>query len=251
MLGKLIGRNRWSWSAFGKHPAARDYFQINLTSSLAVALSKWVEIGFQKVSEDQRRTRACSWRFWARGLKKGHLLCGLGRSSSDSIGRPYPMVVMGEGGMPRWQDHWHLLPLGFGTLWERMEQLATRRMVNLSQLEKAIADLAAPSENWRQIQRRNREIVAPDDADPAHEAILTSVGEYVRVLGTEGCLMIALNENLRGDPLQLAGAWHQAIRNQSVGRPNMVFMGGTTEKVFLALFYRPLTSEDFHRLWTV
>jgi hypothetical protein len=30
MLGKIIGDNRWSWAAFGKHPSAQDYFQINL-----------------------------------------------------------------------------------------------------------------------------------------------------------------------------------------------------------------------------
>ncbi|WP_083456635.1 type VI secretion system-associated protein TagF [Desulfosarcina cetonica] len=97
MLGRLIGRQRWSWAAFGKHPATKDYFQIQVATPLAHAFSRWVEAGFGRMDENDRRHRVCSWRFWSRGLKKGSMVGGLGRSSADGIGRPYPLVLLGEG----------------------------------------------------------------------------------------------------------------------------------------------------------
>jgi len=33
--------------------------------------------------------------------------------------------------------------------------------------------------------------------------------------------------------------------------PNTIFMGGTMERLFLALFRRPLQTADFVQLWTV
>lgn len=51
MLGKLIGASSWNWTVFGKHPVAKDYFQINLTSPMANAFAKWVDAGFQRLSE--------------------------------------------------------------------------------------------------------------------------------------------------------------------------------------------------------
>lgn len=251
MLGKIMGLSRWSWAAFGKHPAARDYFQINLASPLVVAFSQWVENGFNRVPEDQKRTRVCSWRFWSRGQKKGTLLCGLGKSSSDSIGRPYPMMVLGEGTMAQWEKYWHLLPFGLGPTWDRMEYVATRHQPDLQQLENEINYLAKPWDDWEGIRNRRRQHEDMDNLNLSKKIIMSDISEKARSLESEQKLMISLNGETADDPFQMAGAWHLGINRQFSGIPSTVFMGGTTENTYLVLFSRPLSSEDFLSLWTV
>ena len=249
MLGKLIGRSRWAWAAFGKHPAARDYFQINLSSPLVAAFSQWVEYGFDRIPEEHKRTRMCSWRFWSRGQKKGTLLCGLGKSSSDSIGRPYPMMVLGEGTIDQWEKSWHLLPFGLGPTWDRMEYVAARSHADLVQLEKEIRGLGRPWSDWETICRRYKTRDAMDDLELNRKIILSDIDEKARVLLDQQKLTVPLDGEPADDPLQLAGAWHLGLRRQFAGIPSTVFMGGTLAKTSLVLFDRPLSSDDFLQLW--
>ncbi|MBC2713421.1 MAG: type VI secretion system-associated protein TagF [Desulfosarcina sp.] len=252
MLGKLIGGSSWDWTVFGKHPVAKDYFQIRLTSPMASAFAKWVDAGFQRLSENSRRNTVCSWRFWAKGQKKGVTLCGLGRSSSDSIGRPYPMMIIGEGALDQWEKSWHLMLVGLGPTWETLEYAATRRLRSLDQLRNDINHLETPRKQWRQARQLDRKEQAEDHPEWKNKKIILSdVREKVRVLETEGQLFIPLDGQGSVDPFQLAGAWHLALKDCHSPIPNTVFMGGSSEKTFLALYSRPLAPDDFSVLWSV
>jgi len=88
----------------GKHPVAMDYFHLGTSAPLVNAFGAWIENGYQKVVSPARNGLALhSWRFWARGIQKGHIACGVVRDSSDSTGRPYPLLVMGIGKLPGWE----------------------------------------------------------------------------------------------------------------------------------------------------
>jgi type VI secretion system protein VasJ len=51
--------------------------------------------------------------------------CGLGRDSSDSIGCPYPLLIMGEGRLKGWEKRWSQLPVQLNRTWKRMESIVT------------------------------------------------------------------------------------------------------------------------------
>lgn len=52
MLGTLETVQDWQWSAFGKHPAAKDYFRIGRMSPFSQGLFEWVEGGYRILSAD-------------------------------------------------------------------------------------------------------------------------------------------------------------------------------------------------------
>ena len=106
MLGSLKSAPAWKWAAFGKHPVAGDYFNAGPDDPFFQAFSGWVENGYRQVCSGRKNsTDLYSWRFWAKGHQKDSLMCGVGRDSFDTIGRPYPLVVMGAGILPDWQRH--------------------------------------------------------------------------------------------------------------------------------------------------
>lgn len=250
MLGRIIGRSRWIWSAFGKHPVAKDYFQMNLDSPMAGAFAKWVDTGFQQLSEDRRRQTVCSWRFWARGQKKGTTVCGLGKSCSDSFGRPYPMVIMGEGALDQWEKEWDLMLAGLQSTWETLEYATTRRFRDLEQLDFEIRNLPSPNKRWQQTRKMDTYGLASE----AHEwkkIILSDVRKKIQQLEIDGQLLIPLDGQPLADPFQMATAWHVALKECGSAIPNTVFMGGKPDTNLLALYIRPLVANDFSTLWSI
>ena len=92
MLGSIIQNRKWNWAAVGKHPSAKDYIRIGGGSALLDAVAQWSANGYHELSPGKTQQPVYrSWRFWLKGIKKGSIICGLGRDSSDSIGRPFLM----------------------------------------------------------------------------------------------------------------------------------------------------------------
>jgi type VI secretion system protein VasJ len=242
MLGGLIGPKRWSWGAFGKHPAARDYFQVGTHSPLARAFARWVQNGFAGIPETVRRNGIYSWRFWSRGLKKGSLICGLSKSSGDGVGRPYPLMIMGEGTLSHWEKNWHLLPRALAPAWHRMEYSAVRRMADIGQLEADLARMETPAPAWKEASQATKTISG---------AVADAAREKAAVLQTEQKIVVPLDDAEPGGALQTAGIWHLALKNYLSAAPGTVFMGGGLERPFLAVFNRPLEAADFAALWTL
>lgn len=251
MLGKIIGRPPWSWAAFGKHPSARDYFQICLHNPLAQAFAQWVENGFGCLPETVRRNGSCSWRFWSRGLKKGALVCGIGKSSGDGVGRPYPLMLLGEGHLDRWEKHWNLLPFVLASTWDKMEYSAARRMDHIGQLEADLQRMETPKPGWKEILNGISHRLADQEDQFFRKIIMADISAKARTLETEKKLIIALDNAAQGEYLQMAGAWHQALQNHYPGTPSTVFMGGSMENARIVFFNRPLVGNDFVDLWSV
>ena len=251
MLGKIIGRHRWSWAAFGKHPSAKDYFQICLQNPLAQAFAQWVENGFGRVPEAIRRNGNYSWRFWSRGLKKNTLVCGLGKSSGDGVGRPYPLMLLGEGHLDRWEKHWNLLPFVLAAAWDKMEYAAARRMAHISELEADLQRMQTPTPGWKEAVKSLAPDLAELEAQPVHKIIMAEIQAKARTLESEQKLVIPLDQPEQGESQQMAGAWHQALKTHYPGIPSTVFMGGSPEKSFIVFFNRPLAADDFVDLWAI
>lgn len=253
MLGSVKSKRIWDWSVCGKHPVASDYFRVGATDALLRAFAEWVEKGYQML--DLKPGRPCdlhSWRFWTRGPKKGNLAFGVGRDSSDSLGRPYPLLVMGSGPLDGWIEHWHLLPFAFEKTWVFMESLTTRRFMNFKQMEEEVRIIPPPGTQWSELKSRG----------PSHgEFEISSARESYRdfevirkkVVGLahKADFIVPLHSEFENDPQSMAGFWHYLLKRQIKKVPHTVFMGGIPAKTCLAVFNRPLAPSDFIRLWSV
>ena len=149
MLDTLDDENNWQWAVFGKHPAAKDYFRMGAETTFVEGLFGWVENGYQLLTANADATPDfCSWRFWAREAGKNTLACGVVRVSSDSMGRPYPLVIMGSGPLKNWQENWDLLPFGCERTWRQIEYLAANLFTDFKKLEEEIRTIRPPEADW-------------------------------------------------------------------------------------------------------
>jgi type VI secretion system ImpM family protein len=242
MLGSIKRRRQWLWAATGKHPAAADYIQVGSTSPLLAAVGDWLTKGYTAlgVGKDQL-ANVHSWRFWLRGVKKGSLLCGLVRDSSDRIGRPFPLLIIGEGLLKGWEKQWILLPAQLTPLWRAMEHIATQRIDDVAMMEEAIGQLPAPgswpeNDQWR--------------GEPLENGIDgLELNKFRSQLGAEGFGMLALNRIAASDSDRTLAAIHGMLKDCCQDVPLGVFMGGPTRSVYLAAIDHPLGVADFERLW--
>jgi len=253
MLGIGKPKNRWNWAACGKHPVARDYFRLSLNTSLLAAFERWVEKGYQVLSSKQLSTQCMySWRFWAKGIKKGNLICGVAKDSSDSIGRPYPLIIMGDGMLDGWEDHWDLLPHAFETTWDQIEYISSRRFENLKGLEYEVCAIKNPKPDWLEWKSQSRNQGKLQSLTNA----LTISKDNDQVKEKADCLakkmecLVPLDIQIDEDPLDIASRWNFLLKVNSSDVPNAVFLGGVPEKRFLAVFNRSLNASDFVGLWS-
>ena len=131
MLELVKSKRRWEWMACGKHPVAGDYFRTGANTSVFDAFSNWVETGFHQCN-GKIGQQVYSWRFWAKGYEKEALICGVVRDSSDRLGRPYPLLVMGSGPVKGLKQRWSLLPTFCDDAWRQMENISTKRFEDIS-----------------------------------------------------------------------------------------------------------------------
>lgn len=254
MLGLRKNKSTWNWAACGKHPVAKDYFRLSLSTPLLVAFESWVEKGFRIFCSSQiSGQNVYSWRFWAKGLKKGSLICGLGKDSSDSMGRPYPLFFMGDGILEGWEDAWDLLPYAFERTWAQLEYVSSRRFDNLKRLENEVCAIKNPKYDWLKL-KSEKQNQSRHQASANISATLTDdheIREKANHLSKKMEVLVFLDSRPEEDPFALASLWNSLLKAYGSDVPNAVFIGGVPEKHFLAVYNRPLNANDFVRLWSV
>ncbi len=245
----MKGKPMWAWYASGKHPIFKDFFKMGVEDSMLKAFGDWAAGGFQQLVSGRESIRSDrSWRFWSRGPKKGMLICGVGRDSSDSLGRPHPLVIDCRGSLNGWESNWDLLPFALDDTWSQFEFLACGRFNDFKQFEAGFTRLRKPSSDWLALANQ-RALAGTLNAgvyiakDPR-----TMVNHVQQLLDTDMTL-IPLWTDTGADPFLLAGYWNFALKTHTKIVPKAVFMGGIPEKSFLAIFNRSLTPDDFIRLW--
>ncbi len=242
MLGFLKPKTKWKWAACGKHPAAKDYFAFRVKTPLMMAFSHWVQRGYRKFTVRNKKAYGqSSWRFWSKGTRKGELLCGLLKDSSDGIGRPYPLLVMGSGIIKGWEDGWVTLFQCFDPIWNQMEHIASRRFDCLEQLEVAVVNLpiSVPHERF-----------LPPTESADQQEIRTARRNALQLTENRE-LWVTLDDGYPMDPLRTAQRWGLLLGEQGLAPPNALFMGGTPRRHALALYMRSLNVDDFAHLWSM
>lgn len=254
MLGIEKPKSIWNWAACGKHPVAKDYFRINLATTLLGAFERWFEKGYQVLNRQQKTARTIySWRFWGKGIKNGNLICGVGKDSGDSMDRRYPLLVMGDGFLDGWEKNWDLLHHTFEKTWNQIEYISSRRFDDLEELENEVYAIKNPSQKWIELKTHDENRVTTHSLSHGvtvsidHEEIM----EKATLLTQKLEVLIPLDHQAQVDPFDEAGQWCALLKDHWSGVPNAIFMGGVPEKNFLAIFNRSLTANDFVRLWSV
>jgi type VI secretion system protein VasJ len=252
MLGSVKHRAGWIWHASGKHPAAKDFLEIGSRDPLLQALAGWVAGGFRQWSSRHSGETACnSWRFWSKGAKKNTLICGVTRDSSDTLGRSFPLTILGTGQLNGWRSNWELLPCALSGIWSEVEYLASRRFADLKQLKDGLGRIKLPSSDW-QASANQRARAGTLNADSNYvDWDSQGLASHVRRLLETGESIVDLNNAPEMDAEKLAGHWIWALKAHLKIVPNMVFLGGLPQKSFMIVLNRSLNQDDFVRLWTV
>lgn len=238
MLGTIESTSSWHWAAYGKHPVANDYFRVGGDLPLVQRFSDWVENGYRKLSSQKNVfSNLYSWRFWARGSQKESIACGVLRDSSDRMGRPYPLLIMGTGLLNGWEDHWDLMPFACEASWNQIEYLSAFVVNDLKKFEQEVYRIRPPYPGWPDFEMNRKD--------------LKEIEKQVSFSSDQAELILDLEMHSNHDQMTQANLYHTLIRRQIIASPNAIFMGGTLDRTCLAVFRRPLQTSDFIQLWSV
>lgn len=258
MLGSIGFTRNWQWGVCGKHPSAADYFSLGQKVPMLAALADWIEKGYRTVAAKRESMVAMlSWRFWIRGPKRDSLSCGILRDSADSIGRPYPFMILGTGVLQDWEKEWDQVLWACEKTWHSMEGISTRRYRDLSLLADEVSRLRAPNPDWPEFGKAGQELLrirqAPTHgggSSPLVESVRSIEDRVVDLLGRSS-ILASVNESPNLDRLSALHLWQSLFKLHLKDPPNLVFMGGSSNKTYLAIFRKAIAIQDFVDLWTV
>ena len=251
MLEPIGPPTQWQWSLTGKHPAFSDYFELGRPLPLMTTFFGWLRKGYAMVSSrrgeggDDR-----SWRFWSRGIDKGSLVCGFLKDSGDGLGRPYPFLVIGQGPLAGWEDHWDLVGLACQKTWNEMESLSRESFRDLRELERTLSGVPSPESAWERLGQERERLggcKSPDEGGPVSDGGVKAVLAEHR---GEDFFVIPLNQSSAEDISRSAMICHVAMGEHFQSPPNAVFVGGTSDKGYLVVYRRALSAGDFVHLWS-
>jgi type VI secretion system protein VasJ len=234
----------WQWDVAGKHPAARDFFALGPKSLMVEAFTEWIRRGAEGLVAVSKEllVRSCSWRFWAKTPQAGVLTCGVIRNSCDSVGRPFPLLVMGTGKLENWEENWELLPFACERVWGQMEQLASKNYGSFELLQEDVHMLRPPRRQWDEM---NVEKIALTEKPESRLDVDLPFGQFEQ----DKALFVPFQDFGQKDFFAMIDNVHSQLKLKVKVVPNSFFMGGLTEQPGLVLLKRPLSRDDFERMW--
>ena len=242
-------QDAWRWVASGKHPSIKDYISIGQMFPLAASFSEWMSKGYsEQKSRNTSRRGPCSWRFWVKGRKQNELSCGLLKDSSDSIGRPYPLLAMGGGFLDDWEENWELVPLACENIWTQMEKITAHPFADVQSIERELAALRPPLPQWFTFRKEYEKDLRENSS--------LSLSDVELFCGKIRNLSEKKEGYIIFDPLSDCDIFNsvefveQVLKENHVSTPSVIFIGGTVDMSCLAFFRRPLTVSDFSTLWS-
>jgi len=226
----------------GKHPSFKDFISLGLSCPFAKALSQWLHEGFALWIHNKLNNQLISWRFWAVGSDKGKrmLYWGIMKDSSDSIGRPYPLMILARSKLNDLSKHWVTLPTILNNSWTLMEHIGVNNFDGMNDMQQILKRLLESVSNLTNCF--NEKFNAKQNSD------IRTLASKITYNSKNKVLKLPLEES-DSDPSNLS-LLYKLINNQVQIMPRIVFAGGSNKQPYLYLFYRPLVLNDFVMLWS-
>lgn len=232
---------------------AGDFVEVGSRNHLGEAILGWVEKGYETLASKHFTTSSVpSWRFWAKGSGSDALMCGLCKDSSDSLGRPFPLLVFGTGRLSGWKNAWELLPLACERPWREMEYLCAKRFDAFEQFKTGVRQLKAPSRDWSALKEELLAVETQTVSLPTDDALSCCEGSLEHggwTVADAQVLFCALEQWSFEDVSVVSARLHHLLKRENPEAPSAVFIGGSGVKTFLVVFRRALAPLDFVRLW--
>ncbi|WP_041281451.1 TagF domain-containing protein [Desulfocurvibacter africanus] len=249
MLAVATKAAGWEWHAQGKHPALADFITLGRQCPVSRGLAVWIARSFSRVGSGAVSVGVAGeaggnggnggngcWQFWIAGASPDALICGCLAASTDSLGRPYPLLLLGRGSLPGWRERWSELPPALCSTWAAMATIARSGFGSIRELKQAVAAVPAP--------------VVPREPD---EARAVSQDGRLRFRECQVSDAKAIEGEIAGclpkDEARQSALWLA----QHAGRhaaPTAVFLGRCGQSTLLWLYARPLGPEDFLAMWS-
>jgi len=252
MLG--IKKKKWEWSIFGKHPAVNDFIKIGSKDKDLSLFYQWVQNCYDKIRpEIHKDHKIHSWRFWVKSPAKGHLICGLVRDSCDKVGRSYPILIIGTGHLPGWEKNWDLLPFSCEKTWMQIESISTMRTSGIQDFQESLVLINKPISDWEKLKDKRGNPYTINDNNNNNSTSAWNLDDI------ECLAQSKINEEYFIEPIKLISLehsfimiekWHYILKKFN-HKPGSIFMGGISDKLYIAVFNRSLKSDDFNQLWSI
>jgi type VI secretion system protein VasJ len=234
-------RHGWRFAALGKHPGAGDYIFLGDDFPLAGAMAVWLGKACDRGEVDpEQMDPAAGVAFWSRGGADGHPACGLLAPSWDSMGRSYPLLVLGVGPLDGWTDRWDMLPVALSPTWQGMRDIACSRKGATEYLRRKVEELLPPHDDWLvhsatrrdRLEREADRLPRPAVNDGAKQSLLR-----------RGVLPLQTRHNRGEDVIWL---WHAALKKWADGifHPEGALLWWNDARVRLLLLRRAIVPAD-------
>jgi type VI secretion system ImpM family protein len=223
-------------AACGKHPAFSDYIQVNTNLPLVNALASWVDAGMRSGGMESKKNRGIhSFRFWTMGVHKQSLIVGIIKDSSDSLGRIYPLLIMGQAYIKDKNCSWHSVFDRFGQVFRDFEEMSAARYDRFNEFKKALSDVRFPGA----------------DESSAYETsnFSTSLANWAQTSPLDEDLIVPMSVFLENYESLTGNNSDYKIGSAGNEPPKAVFIGGLPQKPIIAIYQRPLRTDDFCSLF--
>jgi len=240
VLGFFKLKRSWEWAAYGKHPVARDYFSTCDHIPILKAFSAWVEKGFQSLKPGQSKESWNSFRFWIKGPQKD-LILGTLHDSSDSIGRKFPLLIIGTGPLKDWEKNWEMLTHICEKTWTRAEYLACKRYSDIKMLESDIRAMPTLQADGSDHTDKNHQADPPQGITKSPD-----LKPQLRELVQNGKALFQIAPLPSSDLQESADHLHLLLKKElGPYTPNAIFTTVLSGEENMIVFKRPLVTEDF------
>lgn len=233
MLGIGKQKTGLNLSAYGKHPAFDDYFSVNMNTPLANALSVWIENGTKSDGTADKNKVIRSFRFWVLGIKKEELVLGIIRDSSDRLGRPYPLLIIGSTRMKNRDNQWPSIFSCFEPVFRAFEEMTAARYEIFKEFEASLLKV---------------KFFQPDfeNSDTVFSKCLMT---WFKKEKERRSLALPVSDLLDKFTSHPPASPTRGIFKTDSPLPGAVFLGGLPDNPMVNLYNRPLGTRDFHSLF--
>lgn len=250
MFGLIRPNVSWDWALFGKHPVEGDFLSAGTLNPILKGFSGWIDKGYFLLPVDKKERADLLWRFWARG-PNGKLVCGIIKTSRDSHGRVYPLLIIGSGKAAELLKHWDLIPIACQKTWLMLEQISAKPLGSVKAIRRELSAMIPPVTDIRSLEDEREVLKAMELRVQRNGRASDYMNKLNNVEGLSRREMFTVRLDV-GDASELPEPvvkMMSLIKARSPRGPEIVFTGGARGLDTLIWIKRTFTPDDFQLLW--